>query len=258
MAKVIETIATLNSAARTLIAILLLALVSMAGWSAYSQYYSKDLEAKKLAERIAITEASLAAQSKLLAEKDREISKLGTSLKLLKMDHRLARISVVDQKKGASGDVVESAVEFVELNDEGNPISEPRKFTITGDVVYIDNWIVKFDDKYVEEAVVDRSTSLCLFRRIFGEHQNPSDGFALDVEGKQPQAYARGGETSEFEKNIWRDFWEIANDEKKAHDLGIRAAHGQAVSIKVQSGKTYKIVLRSSDGLSIQPDHSKR
>ena len=42
--------------------------------------------------------------------------------------------------------------------------------------------------------------------------------------------------------------------ETKARELGIRAAHGQAVSIKTQKGKSYRILLRASDGLSIVPD----
>ena len=69
-------------------------------------------------------------------------------------------------------------------------------------------------------------------------------------------AYSRGGVPSEFEKQIWSDFWNIANDEAKAKELGIRAAHGEAVSIKAEKGKTYKVLLRASDGLSIAPDEN--
>jgi len=53
---------------------------------------------------------------------------------------------------------------------------------------------------------------------------------------------------------IWNDFWVIANDPKEAEQMGIRAAHGQAVSIKVQAGKSYRLMLRASDGLSIVPE----
>ena len=143
---------------------------------------------------------------------------------------------------------------LTELNDEGRPVDGPRQFEIVGDVIYLDNWIVKFDDKYVEEAEIDRSTSLVLFRRLFGEHQEPKDGFPLDRGQGPPRAYTHGGVVSEFERKIWGDFWTIANDETKARELGIRAAHGQAVSIKTQKGKSYRILLRASDGLSIVPD----
>jgi hypothetical protein len=93
-----------------------------------------------------------------------------------------------------------------------------------------------------------------LFRRIFGEHQKPNEGYVLDTVGTRPQAYGSGTEMSDFERRIWDEFWTIANDEARARALGIRAAHGEAPSMKVRKGKSYKVLLRASDGLSIVPD----
>ena len=59
---------------------------------------------------------------------------------------------------------------------------------------------------------------------------------------------------TDLEKKIWGDFWNIANNEKMAHELGIRAAHGGAVSMKVQKGKTYRVIMRSTGDLSIVPE----
>jgi hypothetical protein len=120
--------------------------------------------------------------------------------------------------------------------------------------VYIDNWLVKFEDKYVEQADLERGTSLILFHRIFGDKQQPADGFPLDETGTRPKAYARGGKMSDLEKKIWGDFWNIANNEAMAHELGIRAAHGGAVSMKVQKGKSYRVIMRSTGDLSIVPE----
>lgn len=58
---------------------------------------------------------------------------------------------------------------------------------------------------------------------------------------------------SDFEREIWGDFWTIANDAERAEELGIRAAHGEVVYNKVQPGKRYKLELRSSGGLSMNP-----
>ena len=119
--------------------------------------------------------------------------------------------------------------------------------------MYVDYWIVKFLDEYVEQADMLRSTSICLFRRLFSEFQEPNDGYQLDAVGIQPRAYSRGGQSSEFEQKIWNDFWNIANNPKRAEQLGIRAAHGEAVSIKVRVGKRYRLELRASGGLTILP-----
>jgi hypothetical protein len=270
-----ETVATINSAVRTALATIVVGGVTVGTYYGYQTYYAKDLAIRRAAQdadqaakerdeaKANLTKANEELQSKSqqiatlnldLEAKLKQIQKLETSLALLKVDRRLARLNVVEQGEDAQTMEQFSDVEFTELSTDGNPLGQPRKFRIRGDVVYVDNWIVKFDDKYVEEADLERSTSLVLFRRIFGEKQQPADGFPLDEVGVRPQAYARGGQMSEFEKKIWGDFWNIANDEAKAKDLGIRAAHGEAVSIKVQKGKAYKMQLRASDGLSILPE----
>jgi hypothetical protein len=271
-----ESLATINSFFRTLLATVLLAAAGVAGWFGYTTFNAKDIEARKQAAeltaaneqlasvqaRLQTAEEDITAKGLQLIEKDHQIDelnqnidKLETSLTLLKVDQRLARVTVLDQGKDPNSGEEFSRVEFVELNDEGYPIDTPREFRIRGDVIYIDNWIVKFEDKYVEQADLDRGTSIVLFRRIFGEQQQPIEGFPLDEIGSRPKAYAHGGKMTDFEKKIWGDFWNIANNESAAKDLGIRAAHGQALSMKVQKGKSYKIQLRASDGLSIVPEN---
>jgi hypothetical protein len=148
---------------------------------------------------------------------------------------------------------VVTKIEFTEINGRGEPIGEAKQFEIVGDMVYVDYLRVTFDDKYIEKSDLDRSTSLALFQRIFGEHQEPANGFQLDTVGTRPTAYGRGTQVSDFEKKIWDDFWLIANEPKRAEDMGIRAANGDAVSIRVQPGKTYEIDLRSTGDMTIKP-----
>jgi hypothetical protein len=57
---------------------------------------------------------------------------------------------------------------------------------------------------------------------------------------------------SDFEKSIWDNFWLIANDPKRAEELGIHAASGDAVSMRMQPGKTYEINLRSTGEISVR------
>lgn len=269
MPGMMENLSTVNSFLRTLIALFAIGAVSVVSYFGYATYNAGSIEAKTRARELAeaqssllkvkkdleLADAELVRKDAKIQEQTAEISKLNievdrleTSLALLKIDHRVARLTVVDQDQGAT------KVEFVELNDEGQPIETPREFRIPGDTVYIDAWVVKFDDKYVEAADLARGTSLILFKRLFGNNQKPDEGFALDREGAAPKAYQRGGKMNEFERSIFGDFWSIANDKAKAEEKGIRAAHGDAVSMKVQKGKTYKVQLRASDGPSIVPE----
>lgn len=275
MASTMENISTINSFMRTILATIVIGAASVGGWFGYSTYYKNEIAAKKSAEELATATKELEASKKNLAAKDAEIlqknqqlqekevqiadlnkdvERLETSLALMKVDHRLAKLTVTDQGLDQSTGQQFSLVEFVELNDEGAPIDTPREFRVRGDLVYIDNWIVKFEDRYVEQADLERGTSLILFHRIFGDKQQPAEGFPLDEKDQRPKAYASGGKMTDLEKKIWGDFWNIANNEQLAHELGIRAAHGGAVSMKVQKGKSYKVIMRSTGDLSIVPE----
>ena len=65
-------------------------------------------------------------------------------------------------------------------------------------------------------------------------------------------AYGGGKPEGEFESEIWSNFWELANDPAKAKELGIRAIHGEAPSMRLQKGKIYKLTLRASGGLDFE------
>jgi multidrug efflux pump subunit AcrA (membrane-fusion protein) len=295
MARITDTVTTINTTIRTLLATVLLGGVGFAGWLAYDAFHQGDAELKAKQQQLATARTQLESLQSQLQEKegvistkvkdiqrltaglaqrdsqiqqmDGQIDKLGqqveasrqridqleTSMHLLKVDHRVAQLTVVDQTTDPESERVRSTIEFVEVNDDGAPIADPRTFEIEGDLVYVDFWIVKFDEKYVEQADVHRSTSICLFRRIFGEYQEPREGYVLDQVGSRPHAYARGGKPTEFETSIWNDFWNIANDPEKAREKGIRAAHGEAVATRLRKGKKYRVELRASGGLSIAP-----
>jgi hypothetical protein len=268
MGKINETVATFNSALRTVLFAALLGGAGYGGWKAYSIYNEPQKQLDEKQRQLEQTARELAAARSTLADRDKQvalldaevkikdaaIAKLETSMGLLKLRHRIAHLQVLEQEEDPDTEQVTTTVEFYEVNDEGAPAGNRRqKFEIEGDRVYIECLVAKFDDKYVEENDLDRHTAVCLFQRIFGEHQEPKDGFAIDQVGTSPTSYERGGEMSEFEKKIWADFWTIANDPAKARELGIRAAHADAPSIKVRPGVTYELELRTTGEFTLRP-----
>jgi hypothetical protein len=285
MGRVNETISNVNTTLRSLLMLVLVGGAGFGGYKAYEMYNEpqqqladKQAELEEAQNRLIKANDDLVARQQEIselnsqvAEKTAEIERLEVSMALLKVRRRLARLTVLDQRERTDAEVADAAttsggqkpptnvvsrIEFVEINEEGNPIGEAKQFEIVGDMVYVDYLRVTFDDKYVEEADLDRATAICLFQRIFGEYQEAVEGFQLDTVGTRPTAYARGTEMSDFERKIWDDFWLIANDSQKAAELGIHAAHGNAVSIRVQPGKTYEIDLRSTGDISIRPVNS--
>src|SRR4029079_13067517 len=122
-------------------------------------------------------------------------------------------------------DQLRTKFRFVELAGDGSPVGTPKEFTVDRYTIYVDAWVIKYSDDLVERGDPLRSTSVCLFRRIFGEYQEPSEGFPIDPSGSRPAVYSQGGEMSPVERDIWANFWQYANDPAKAREAGIRAAH---------------------------------
>lgn len=262
-----DGVKTVNAAVRTILLAALVGVLGMGAYFGYSEYTKRERLLLDKDQQIEFAQKQLVSMQDELDGKVQEIGvlneelqvqaqqieKLETALHLLKTDQRLAQLRVVSIKRDDEGQAISSELEFVELSPAGENLSPPKQIELPGDLVYIDNWVIKFDDSYIERGDIERGTSLCLFRRIFSEQQSPTDGVSLDEVGMRPQAYARGGSLSEFERRLWSEFWEFANDPSKAAEQGIRAANGEAVSIKVREGMAYNISLRASGGLSIEP-----
>ena len=214
---------------------------------------ASNLEASSL--RIAEQGEAIVELNTELDQKSRELEELGIAMALLKVDHRIARIEVLDQ--GPSDDdpeLVQTRVRFVELDVEGQPLSEPIEATIDGTTLYVESLVVKFGDQYVESGDALRGTSVCLFRRLFGEAESPSAGVDIDPAGLQPLAYTGVEGPSALHRELWSRFWEYANDPELARERGVKAIHGEAPFIETRLGKSYRVELRSSGGLTIQAE----
>jgi len=281
MPGMMENLATVNSLVRTILALVVVGGVGAGGLVAYRTYYEGDIAKSDLAEtkkilgdvqaelqakreqldaklqeldakneQIARQQSEISDLNATVAQQAATIERQATAMRLLKRDQRKAIIAVLDQT--GEGDDLKTTIRWVELDENDQPIDE-RTFDLKGDIVKVDAWVVKFDDQYIEEADLIRGTSICLFRRIHGEFAQRDEVHVLDEVGSLPRVYRRGKRVSDFERDIWDDFWEIANDPDRAEEMGIRAAHGEVVYNKVRPGKKYKLELRASGGLTMKP-----
>jgi hypothetical protein len=125
--------------------------------------------------------------------------------------------------------------------------------TLPGQEVYFDTLVIKFDDNFVEQGDPIKGGALMLFRRIFSSTMRAQDGIVIDREGQVPEAYAGRQAASEFEKDLWKHFWDLANDEKLAKERGVRAIHGDAPYMRLEPDRVYEICLRSTGEVIITP-----
>ncbi len=90
-----------------------------------------------------------------------------------------------------------------------------------------------------------------LFRRIFASRMRPEEGYVLDRDGLPPEVYAELKAAANFEKNLWRRFWEMAKDEELARKSDVRAIHGDAPYTRLEFNKVYHVTLRSTGEVGI-------
>jgi hypothetical protein len=183
---------------------------------------------------------------------EQEKQRLETYLKILEHTERRARIEVLRQVSDQQGKL-QTTIRFTETDATGKPISASRDMTLPGQEVYFDTLVIKFDDHFVEQDDPLKGHALMLFRRIFSSTMRPEDGLTIDSEGKAPEIYAEGQAPERFEKDLWTRFWELANDEQLAKDHGVRAIHGDAPYMRLESSRIYEILLRSTGEVIITP-----
>lgn len=254
MLKVLQDI---NRFLALLLSLCLVAVLSAIGWIAGQSYLAPKWALEEAQARLKQREAEVQRLQDDVQTKQRQIDRLDLSLRLLKVDQRVARIEVLSQTGAAKDNSLTTRFTFVELGPDGKPLDAPREFTIQGDLVYVDAQVVKFLDSLIETGDPERTASICIFRRLFGESQQPKQGFPLDAIAAAPTAYRSGRPLSAVEQEIWSRFWEYANDPQLAEKAGVRAAHGEAPSQRLKPGMRYRIEIRSSGGLSIVPEPPK-
>lgn len=248
-----ESVKTFNATVRTMLATVVVAAAGFVGYEAYDIYNKPALQLRQKEKLLREANADLATARQEVEQQSKEIDRLQTSLSLLKVEQRVAELRILSQQPG-EGDSQPpiTTVEFVETDPEGKPIGEPQQFRVPGEQVYVEYLVVKFDDKYIEQADLERGTAICLFQRLFGSAQKPEEGFTLDNPNTRPTAYARGERMSEFEENIWADFWDLAHSPQRLEQMGIRSAMADAPSIKARPGARYRIEIRTTGGFQLR------
>lgn len=192
-----------------------------------------------------------------VTEKDRLIER--QKRVIAELERRLDRVWAEELVADVVVHAVEDGrmdLEFIQYRPGTEKEAFRKRMTLPGEEFYIDALVVRFERAFVEQGDPLRGKSLLLFRRAFGDRQAPTDGVPLFRQSNDspiPEAVQVDAAPSEFEREIWSRFWEIANDPRRAAEHGIRAAQGEAPHIRPVPRQVYKLTLRASGGLEITP-----
>lgn len=194
--------------------------------------------------RIAQLEAANAELQQMVEKREAMIDRLSRS-------RRVANIQILAQKIDEDGNIEETDLLFIELDDQGSELAR-QDFTIPGDVLFIDGWTVKYFPDQVAQGDPLRGRTLLLLRRLYSDQMSPRDGFVIDTPGAVPPGYA-AGEIGKFEQKIWQQFWRLATDAELAATMSVRVAQGEAVYKPVREGQSYELILDAIGGMSLTP-----
>ncbi len=250
--RMMENVKTVNSAVRTAMMVTIAGGLGYVTWFGYHNYIVPGMKAKEAVAELETLKSEYQSISSKLETTTAEKERLATSVKLLKLDKRAAFIEVMekgidDQKQPYL------EVRFTEVDPAGNPIGTSKDFTLRGETFFIDTWMAKFQDRYIEEEDALRGASLFKFKRIFGDDEKPSEAQSLEHSSSEVPEFYKQKAVSDFEKQIWSDFHAVCNDPARQDELGIRAVGGQAPHIKAQEGRTYKVTIRATGDISLNP-----
>ncbi len=254
MSELMSNVKTINSVMRTLMLLGVTGAVGYGGWFGYENYVRPGFEANQAIADLELMKAEFEAQSEEMKRISAVNERLETSLKLLKVDRRIANVKVMEKGFDEAGQPY-MEVRFTEVNEQGDPVGSPRDFTLRGEKFYIDGWVATFEDKYVENADELRAASMFVFKSIYGDAERPRDGQRLDTQtvSQGPPGIYNSQRKNQFEQKIWSDFWKVCNNRKLQKELGIRASQGEASYLEAEEGKTYQVSIRASGGMNLTP-----
>ncbi len=189
-------------------------------------------------------------RDRIIEEQARQIETLENIAVRLQADRRVADILVTEQTRGADGQL-QTVLLFVEHGRNGEALA-PKRFEVVGDRVHFESQVVKFERHFVREGDPLRGKSLALFTSVYGSATAPEQGEPVDEPGRIPRIY-RGVDPrkTQFEQDLWKDFWNLAADTEYARRRGVRVAQWETVSGILSPDKLYTITLEAAGGLSL-------
>lgn len=226
---------------RSVLKVVLLGVLAVAGWVGLTVYDRKTAD-PRLAEAQQQLKAA-EAQAKMLQD----------VVQYLTSEQRVADVLVTDRSTGSDG-AVRTTLVFYEYARNGAMLP-PKRFVIDGDEAHIDAMVIKFQGKFVEGKDPLRGRSIALFTKLFDNKQAPEQGHVIDEPDHIPAIYKDADpQVSQFEQQLWRDFWKLAKDKAYRESMGVDALQGDSKWWRFEPGYKYTLTLQPNGGLLLRPE----
>jgi hypothetical protein len=182
--------------------------------------------------------------------KQYEVKVLKQIVERLKADSRIAEVLVTDVKFNPMTNKHQTTIKFLEYDTENHPL-KPKYFTFEGNIIQFQSLVARFDDVYVEKGDPLRGSSAYLFWKVFLLDGPNTQEYAITEMDEVPLGYKISGLASEFETEIWQDFWDYALNNPKDSQKGVKNAQIEAPGTKFVPGLLYTLKIEHDGGIRI-------
>jgi hypothetical protein len=183
-----------------------------------------------------------------VAELEEQREQLRTFISRLKASRRVAQADVLQHYLDERGRPV-SVIRWNQIGLDGT-LEEPQTIEAVGRLVYFEAAVIKFDQDAVGQGDPEKSTSLALFRRIFGEDQAASSTGNLEQRTNPPTP--DGQPPREFEQKLWALFWELMDNPRLQDQYGVRVAQVEAPAVMLKAGQVWEVSLDAAGGINLR------
>lgn len=188
------------------------------------------------------------AQSRI-AELESQTIQLKDVITRLEAERRVADFIVADQQRVAGQ--LQTTLFMVEYDKFDRPMPA-RSFVVKGERVHVDGLVIKFDLETVKSGDSLRGHALLLFERVYGDAQAAATASTIDEPDTVPAIYRDvDPRITAAEQSLWKQFWQLADDESLRQQYGVRVAHGAGVFVKPTLGQKYTITLQADGNLTV-------
>jgi hypothetical protein len=168
----------------------------------------------------------------------------------LSADTRAAEVLVTKSELDEKSGEILTTIKFLEYDTQGQPLL-PKYFTFKGNVIQFQSLVIRFADKLVRAGDKLKGKSAFLFMKAFILDGAETQEFEITKAYEIPPGYKISDSKSEFETELWREFWKYALDPQARERAGIKNAQLEAPGTMFLPGSVYTLHIEHDGGLRI-------
>ena len=128
---------------------------------------------------------------------------------------------------------------------------EPRYFSFRGNLIQFQALVVRFQDELIKSGNRLKGKSAFIFLKAFVLEGAETQVFDITRHDEIPRGYKIPGVVSDFESELWKEFWSYALDPAKRDAAGVKSAQIEAPGSLFLPGSIYTLRIEHDGGLRI-------